>query len=1586
MSGSPSGAGSAVKPENNKSIVPRKDTKPPVKKNEGSKFLGEIEALHGHIYDTTYNQAELYVKTTKRIGNHIGATVKGGDLIQAAMEHMELPTFQLPEAPPVGASRAEEKIWDKRVDEVIKQETLFGTNMRGAYFTVWCQCSENLRSKIEAKSGYKKMAAKRDLLELLRVIKDITHNFQSEKNPDQALHEAKRRYHMQYQDRSMGVTQYHDKFKNMVDVIEHCGGTIVDGMVLKNTILKAIAAEDLDGLITKKIEEIYEKEKERQMACAFLLSADRTRFGRLVEDLENSYIEGNNRYPQTLEEAHKRLEYWKQDPRNMIKAVGADADGVAFAQNGEKKQVDVTQVTCFICKDKGHYANKCPKRAKDTEGQVHAQEEDSKPEESVGHSHLQLEEDLLTSFQFCMITEEHSEPVLEGMTCVQGSGIPKSWIILDNGSTIDVFCNKGLLENIREVKETMRIKCNAGTTVTNLKGDLPGYGPVWYNPEGIANILSLARVGDKYRITYDSGADAGFKIHKEDGTTRLFRRSRTGLFYVDTDEQGVVLVNTVEGIARNFTKREVVRAQAARKLQNTLGFPSTRNFIDIVNSNVLNNCPITAEDIQNAELLFGPNLGSLKGKTVRRSGAVVEPFVDNVPPALLDRCRDITLCADIMFVNKTIFLITISRQLKFGTGEVLENRKGPTILKAFDAVRKLYERRGLRVRVALMDGEFEPLRTAFLPLGITLNVASNAEHVPEVERYIRTVKERTRCLYNSVPFKSFPRMMIAEMVYCSIFWLNSLPVADGISDRLSPRYILVGSTLDFNRHCRLEFGTYVQVHEDHDNTMASRTVGAIALRPTGNAQGGFYFMSLETGRKLNRNHWTALPMPKDVIDRVHVIARQTGSDHGLAFGNRRGDLDDPDTPPIEGVDDDPDPDNIGDAIPIEPNNLEPNNIIANPNDNEVVEVEEIEEGIVNPNDNEVVEVEEIEEGEIEVEEGEIEGVEEEGEIEGVPYDVAEDDSSIEEANVEAPEPEVIEVPDDEDIEGEMNQRYGPRTERYNLRPRKPRDYGHLHVALEETCMTQYSVRKGLKVFGKEGATAVITEMRQLDERGVIKPKKASLLTREEKRRALMYLMFLKKKRCGRIKGRGCADGRKQRVYKRKEETSAPTVAIESVMISCAIDAYERRFVATADVPGAFMHADMDEVLYMRIDGPLAKLLVEVNPERYKDFLEYEGDTEVIYVLLEKALYGTLQAALLFWRDLSGKLLKWGFTLNSYDNCVANKIIDGYQCTVLWHVDDIKISHVNPKVVEMILSLLNEEYGKEAPLVVTRGEVHEYLGMTLDFSVPGKCRVGMDGYVEEVVEEYLSGDQTPASTPAALHLFEVNENQEKLGPQEAAIFHQVTAKLLFLCKRARPDIQTAVAFLTTRVKGPDKDDQKKLQRVLSYLSGTKGLTLTLEATDLSIAKWWVDGSYAVHNDMRSHTGGTMSLGKGSIYSTSIRQKLNTKSSTETELVAVADVMPQVLWTGYFLKEQGYGVGKSTIYQDNKSAILLEENGRSSSGKRTRHLNIRYFFVTDRISSNEIQVEYCPTGEMRGDFFTKPLQGSLFQKFCKEILNL
>jgi hypothetical protein len=143
-------------------------------------------------------------------------------------------------------------------------------------------------------------------------------------------------------------------------------------------------------------------------------------------------------------------------------------------------------------------------------------------------------------------------------------------------------------------------------------------------------------------------------------------------------------------------------------------------------------------------------------------------------------------------------------------------------------------------------------------------------------------------------------------------------------------------------------------------------------------------------------------------------------------------------------------------------------------------------------------------------------------------------------------------------------------------------------------------------------------------------------------------------------------------------------------------------------------------------------------------------------------------------------------------------------------------------------------------------------------------------------------------------------------------------------------------------------------------------------------WYVDASFAVHPNMRGHTGGGLTLGRGFPITVSTKQKLNTRSSTESELVGVDDMMPIICWTRYFLLSQGYGIIKNLLLQDNRSSILLERNGRASSGKRTRHINIRYYFISDRVNMKEISIDWCPTTNMVADYMSKPLQGSLFRE--------
>jgi hypothetical protein len=387
-------------------------------------------------------------------------------------------------------------------------------------------------------------------------------------------------------------------------------------------------------------------------------------------------------------------------------------------------------------------------------------------------------------------------------------------------------------------------------------------------------------------------------------------------------------------------------------------------------------------------------------------------------------------------------------------------------------------------------------------------------------------------------------------------------------------------------------------------------------------------------------------------------------------------------------------------------------------------------------------------------------------------------------------------------------------------------------------------------------------------------------------------------------------------------------------------------------------------------------------EKYQSFVAIESGKKVLYLQLLKALYGCVRSALLWYELFATTLKKMGFVLNPYDPCVANKMIDGKQCTIVWYVDDNKISHVNKNVVTNIIEEIEKNFGK---MSVTRGKNHTFLGMKLTLIDDGTVKVDMKDYVLEAMKDCQDDVSKPAATPAKKNLFDVDKRSPLLEKTKAERFHSVVAKLLYIAKRGRIDIQLAIAFLCTRVSCSTEDDWSKLKRVLQYLGRTKDDFLILGADCLTILKTWVDASYGVHSDMKSHTGGAMSLGRGTIMCKSTKQKLNTKSSTEAELVGASDFLPNTIWAKMFLSAQGYTVEENVFFQDNQSAMKLEVNGRASCGQKSRHIDIRYFFMKDRIKTENITIVYCPTEEMLADFFTKPLQGKLFEKFKRVLMG-
>ena len=304
-----------------------------------------------------------------------------------------------------------------------------------------------------------------------------------------------------------------------------------------------------------------------------------------------------------------------------------------------------------------------------------------------------------------------------------------------------------------------------------------------------------------------------------------------------------------------------------------------------------------------------------------------------------------------------------------------------------------------------------------------------------------------------------------------------------------------------------------------------------------------------------------------------------------------------------------------------------------------------------------------------------------------------------------------------------------------------------------------------------------------------------------------------------IKARLVAGGHRQdRSLYTEQETSSPTVSLTAVFAQAAIAAQRGDHVMTLDHKAAYLNATMKGlVVKMMLSKEVSNTLCDICKD-YKVYLRANG---TILVQLQKALYGCIQSAVLWYEELSRTLEGLGYSKNPYDTFVFNKVRGEATDTILIYVDDLMLTSNSQVQLDTVADALRVRYGG---VTVKTGKEHDFLGINWKFDVPGEVSLAMDGYVSNILSKYNVTKR--AKTHATDMLFQSRDTCPKISIEKSQLFHSCVMELHYLAKRIRSDILTAVSFCATRVLSPDQDDLGKLERILSYLLYTKDQRMIL----------------------------------------------------------------------------------------------------------------------------------------------------------------
>ena len=469
--------------------------------------------------------------------------------------------------------------------------------------------------------------------------------------------------------------------------------------------------------------------------------------------------------------------------------------------------------------------------------------------------------------------------------------------ILDSGSTIAVAKNKTEFNDLKPCEENAIMATNAGSEKINHEGKWKEWGQTYLVPNAITNIVSVSRIVKKgFRVVLDTDRKNTFFVIDKKNKAIRFPCDVRGLYAQSSDPPVDCCEYNLNTSVEGYTKREVERAIAARKFYHDLNAENLVNMKAMIRMNQIKNVPVSTEDFDLANKIFGKDAATCKGKWVRpKPMEAKDSDMVDLPKELRISGTELDLAIDVLFINAEAFLHCLDRRIKCPNLVILGTRaKGRSynkqvLVEGLDICLQKYNRAGITIKTIHADNEFKPALEVLLEeWEVNVNFSLPGEHVGDIEREDRTLQERFRVNLHRLPYLIIPRVMIRYLALRVTKNRSLFPRKTGISKYYSPYVILKGRVIDFKKEFEFSFGDYVQANHIHQikNNNLPRSFDAIYLRADDSYQGGHQVMNLSTGNMARRVKCEVMKMTSVVVDRVQAMAARQGY-KTLKFYNRK---------------------------------------------------------------------------------------------------------------------------------------------------------------------------------------------------------------------------------------------------------------------------------------------------------------------------------------------------------------------------------------------------------------------------------------------------------------------------------------------------------------------------------------------------------------------------------------------------------------------------------------------------------------------------------------------------------------------------